>query len=352
MESKCELSNNHVRFSLNINSEKYLYSGIDLLNPIRIALLESIPNVGMVFNSYALAEHTNNPTDIKIIRNTSTLLDEMIGMRLSLVPLYFNPEEIEKIKSGQLSYKFSLNKTNDGDKLLDISTYDIDVYENDVIKPDLMKKLTKKVILTKLNPKSSIVIESKASIGEPRENIAYQQLSVVCVNKNNLVFECEQYDVENNRGIHPNYVFKTALEVLKSQLANFVFSIQKSKYAKMCEYEIISKDSTKNIKTMISKMLIHNENIANSVVKNNTIKLTIEPSKAHSIDLENIKNIVHDTVSHLYNVYFDMLSDFEGQLNSDENGKRDQSIKNQMNSLVSSKGIHRVIKADVLLNAM
>ena len=103
-----------------------------IVNSIRRVLLSSIPSVGF--------RTEMKKTDIKIIKNTSPLHNEYILHRVSMIPLYINPDNYNR------DLLFKLNVSADTEKpATKITTQDFKIYrlkegyENDSDEIDLNK---------------------------------------------------------------------------------------------------------------------------------------------------------------------------------------------------------------------
>jgi|TARA_B110000259_G_scaffold156940_1_gene178662 DNA-directed RNA polymerase subunit L len=133
---------------------KILNVDISIVNAIRRVLLSEIENVGFEFKPYEI----NNPI-VKIITNTCPLHNEIILQRFALLPINLPPNNI--IDFEQKKYKFILNKKNNTNNMLDVTTEDIEIYDdqnNPLSKKETLKifpsnKYTDDFILiTKLKP--------------------------------------------------------------------------------------------------------------------------------------------------------------------------------------------------------
>lgn len=140
----------------NDNKISFIVEDIDvsILNSIRRTILSHIPNVAFDFEPY---EFDNKKVDI--ITNTCSLHNEIILQRLSMIPLKFTENEIYDFDP--LKYKFKLSKTNNTNKMLNVTTGDIQIYdENDKKYSDsFIRKIFPKnkisddfILLTKLKP--------------------------------------------------------------------------------------------------------------------------------------------------------------------------------------------------------
>ena len=145
---------------------------VSILNSIRRVILSEIPNIAFEFKPYNI-----NEPKIKIITNTCPLHNEIIQQRLSMIPLNFDVNDILDFDDSK--YNFVINKKNNTNKILDVTTEDITILnENNKSYPDkFIRKIFPKnnysddfILITKLKPNlinkddgDSIHIEMTAS---------------------------------------------------------------------------------------------------------------------------------------------------------------------------------------------
>ena len=122
--------------------------GLDksFVNFIRRSLLTDIPSVAFRYDEQNLIK------DINITENTGTLHNEMLTQRISLIPLYINPENYKN------NYLFELKVKHDNTKLFKFVTSEdfniyplkseiknrLDNYEDDLNKSELDEILDSK----------------------------------------------------------------------------------------------------------------------------------------------------------------------------------------------------------------
>ena len=95
---------------------------VSILNSIRRVILAEIDNVAFENKPY----NTGDEQKIKILVNTCPLHNEIIRQRLSMIPINLNVNEI--LDFDETKYKFIINKKNETNKLMDITTEDIEIY--------------------------------------------------------------------------------------------------------------------------------------------------------------------------------------------------------------------------------
>jgi DNA-directed RNA polymerase I and III subunit RPAC1 len=137
-------------------SSDYLELGIEdvdvsLVNAIRRVLLSEVPNVAL------------DPDRITISKNTCSLHNEFLSHRLSLIPLCFDPEEIESYNDPE-QYKFVIKAKNTTNGMMSITTKDISIYTKSgrAMPESFREKVFPKnkttdeyIIITKLKPNHS-----------------------------------------------------------------------------------------------------------------------------------------------------------------------------------------------------
>lgn len=131
---KSTFSNFH--FSPVTNKLTFDINGMNscLPNAIRRVILSEIPNVAIHFDPYNASD-----SDIEFIENTSCLHNEMLGHRISLIPLCFSEEQIEEYDPSK--YNFAIIVHNTTKEHLSVTTNDIRVYdENGNEYPDSVRR--------------------------------------------------------------------------------------------------------------------------------------------------------------------------------------------------------------------
>ena len=117
-------SENSIVFDIKGDKGKGLNKSV--INSLRRVLLSAIPTVGF------LTELNN--TDIKILKNTTSLHNEFILHRLSMIPLYIDPQNYNR------NYLFKLKIENNIEKpLIKVTAKDFDIFtlkEGEIIDED------------------------------------------------------------------------------------------------------------------------------------------------------------------------------------------------------------------------
>lgn len=136
-----------------------------LINAIRRVNISEVPTVG--FNS-----DYGKESDIKIEVNTSSLHNEFLSHRLSLIPIHYPSKLIDTYDRNK--YEFNINVTNNTSKMMDVTTEHIqikDLHNNkDLSRAECKKffppnELTKDyILLNKLKPNKSNVSENGESL--------------------------------------------------------------------------------------------------------------------------------------------------------------------------------------------
>lgn len=159
---------------------------VSLVNTLRRIILSEIPNVGFYFK---INQHLVE-SNIQINKNDSPLHNEFLAHRLSLLPLCFNANEIEKWDEND--YKFILKYDNDSSSISNVTSEHFEIYDknNQKMTKSFVQRIfppnefTKDfILLTKLKPsttdgtKSSIDIEMTASKGIAKDCICWSVVS-------------------------------------------------------------------------------------------------------------------------------------------------------------------------------
>lgn len=97
---------------------------VSIANAIRRVILAEIPTVAVSFDAYNIE---NN--DVRILTNTTSLHNEFMSHRLSLIPLYMSADEIDNYDPKK--YTFKISKKNTSNKNLVITSKDIIVYDEE-----------------------------------------------------------------------------------------------------------------------------------------------------------------------------------------------------------------------------
>merc|ERR1711907_342704 len=170
--------NNNCSFTLN-NVDK------SLVNALRRTIMSDIPTFKFRTEPY-------EKNDVKIIKNTSALHNEFLTHRIGMLPVYIeDPDSFDPSR-----YIFRINKKNDTETIVDVTTGDIKVFyldelqeEKEIDSSKFFKpnEITNEyIIITKLKPDQfgndngeELILEAKLSIGTGKENAGYSPVSKV-----------------------------------------------------------------------------------------------------------------------------------------------------------------------------
>lgn len=143
-------------FSKDNNVSSFTISNIDLsiVNALRRTILADIQNVAFYFD---INDKAPEKSDIYIKTNDTPLHNEFLAQRLSMIPIHLTNEEIETWNPDD--YEFSIDVTNDTNKMLNITSQDIIVKKNGKTDSKLRDQMFPKnpitndyIIITKLPP--------------------------------------------------------------------------------------------------------------------------------------------------------------------------------------------------------
>lgn len=113
--------------------------GMDLsmVNSIRRTILADLDHVGFYFdvNDHGEDKH------IRVLTNTSSLHNEFLAHRISMLPIHFPEDGIESYRF--LDYTYKLYKKNTTAGMLDVTTEDFQIYdaENNLMPDEFRKRL-------------------------------------------------------------------------------------------------------------------------------------------------------------------------------------------------------------------
>jgi len=169
------------KFTLNF---QLVDTHVSYANTLRRIILTEVPCVG--FRAEILKD--GSTSDVKILKNTTAMSNEMLAHRIGLIVVHANPSNWEPNK-----YEFKLNIENNTDKPLDVKVSDIEVFERDdsgelkkipntkFFHPDPITHDTS--LLAVLKPKignnnvETVAFEAKATVGVGRENVRFNPVS-------------------------------------------------------------------------------------------------------------------------------------------------------------------------------
>lgn len=110
-----EKNNNILEFEIHDISLAYI-------NSFRRIILAEIPNIAIDFDPLS-----DKNTDLNIKINKSSLHNEYLGHRISLIPLCFSENEVENYEKN--NYKFILKVKNTTNENISVTTNDIQIYD-------------------------------------------------------------------------------------------------------------------------------------------------------------------------------------------------------------------------------
>jgi DNA-directed RNA polymerase subunit L len=164
--------------------------GLDLsvVNALRRTILTDIPNVSMFFSPY-----DPSINHVFVEKNTSAIHNEMVGHRMSLIPVCITENDIVDVKTNPNKFRFVLNVKNTTSNTISVTTKDIVIYENGLKAPDArhaamfpVDPVTKDhILLLKLRPNplnptdgEEIALEASLSVGTAKQHACYCPVSV------------------------------------------------------------------------------------------------------------------------------------------------------------------------------
>lgn len=167
---------------------------VSIVNALRRVILSEVTNVAIAFDPYK-----QELTDIKFITNTTSLHNEFLGHRISLLPIHLSTMQIKTFEPEQ--YKFVINVHNKTNNITDVTTKDIMVFDINneklnserLFPPYVHKDNTKEFILiTRLKPNmydntkgEQLHVEFSARKGIAKDHARWQMVST-CTFTNQL----------------------------------------------------------------------------------------------------------------------------------------------------------------------
>ena len=162
----------------------FSHADVAVVNGVRRSILMDVPTVGFKFDS-------NSPDnqDIKIVQNSGNLHNEIIGDRVSLLPLALDKFQLSSFKPS--SWRFELDVSNKGSKPVDVTSKDITVVPVDateealnpanLFRPDPVTG-DHPIVTVLMPPKHGVtqrlVLEATASFGTGKDHARFSPVSV------------------------------------------------------------------------------------------------------------------------------------------------------------------------------
>ena len=299
---------------------KFKIKDVDMsvVNSLRRIILSEIPCVAFYFDTY-----DQDKQHIIIKKNTGVLHNEFLAHRISLIPLYFDEQEINKFDPSQ--YKFILKEKNATDDVKLITTEHFTIYENDKKMPDSFRehvfpkcKITgDHILITKLRPNlydnsqgEELDIECIATVGIAQEHARWASVSQ-CAYHNTVDIEASTNALDEqskNLSVEDKKKLQTKFEVLEKYRY-----FKKNIYDEPNEFEfVIESECRLTPKQIFVKALdvLYNK-INNFKERISTLKVT-HTSNFQEIE---IKNENHT----LLNVLQSLIYNFNFRQNKKEN---------------------------------
>lgn len=170
-----------------------------LINSIRRVCLEDFETIAFNIDDYI-------NSDLKVIKNTSSLHNEFLLNRMGLIPIHL--KDIDSFD--QNKFKFVLKKENKTNKVINVTSADIEVYNTETGKKEDPKQFfppnsnNSYILINKLKPNpeigEEIHIEGRASKHRSKKNARYQPGFITFSNKQDpkkVKLELEKYISEH-----------------------------------------------------------------------------------------------------------------------------------------------------------
>jgi DNA-directed RNA polymerase subunit L len=174
----------------------FVAKGLDVAtaNAIRRTVLADIPNVAIAFSVDGSGQPDED--DVKILKNVSSLHNEFLAHRISLLPVCLTEDEISDFKPE--SMRFEIHAKNTGRTPLLVTTADVVGYDSkaQVLGRERMKQIFPPnpmtgdfVLITKLKPNMAqaqygdeLSVEFRARLGTARSHARWSPVSMCTYN--------------------------------------------------------------------------------------------------------------------------------------------------------------------------
>ena len=214
-----------------ISNGVYKFTNTDLaiINSIRRVILSEIPNLALEV--------------VTIHKNTSPLNNEFLTSRIQLIPIWFDPTQINEV----IDYKFVIAKKNNNKAPLNVTSNDIVVYDAKGEQIDRKKMFPPNtisrdfILITKLMPNfhsltdgQEINIEMKAIKGTAKEHAKWCTVSKCSYtfvtdghprnfrkDKYGQPSEIEFY-IDSECMMSPDYLLTTAINIVIDKVKNYM----------------------------------------------------------------------------------------------------------------------------------
>ena len=103
------------------------YANLEVANALRRVILAEVPTIAPKYDQYNLENPLLN--DVFIKKNTTVLHDQIMGHRISMLPIHMGRDAITSHERDD--FKFVLNVTNEGSVPMNVTTKDIVVFDRD-----------------------------------------------------------------------------------------------------------------------------------------------------------------------------------------------------------------------------
>lgn len=289
---------------------------LSVVNSIRRIILAEIPCIAFYFDAY-----DKDDNSILIKKNTGVLHNEFLAHRISLIPLYFNEDEINTFDPKK--YKFVLHEKNNDDETKIVTTKNFKIFQQndkDITKsielPDSFREhvfpkcpITEDhILITKLRPNlydnklgEEIDIECVASVGIAKQHARWCAVSQCSYYNSIDVTLVDKAIKEQSNGLSNEE--KTKLEKKFETIEKYRY-FKKNKYDEPNEFEFtIQTECRLTPKQIFGKAInILNDNVNNFMERCPTLNIINTPN---FIQVE-IKNENHTLLNVLQSMIYNI----------------------------------------------
>jgi DNA-directed RNA polymerase alpha subunit/DNA-directed RNA polymerase subunit L len=179
----------------------FRYTGyLEVANALRRAILAEVPTLAAKYDPYHVLDPTLN--DIIIKKNTTSLHDQILGQRISLIPIHMDTSGISAHRRSDLLFK--IDAKNDGHEPINVTTHDITCIDTDgsPLSREQLDKLLPPDTITGDHPIIARLKHEHVFVCEfnVRRGIAREHAGFACVSKCAYAYEVD--DKEALQGLN------------------------------------------------------------------------------------------------------------------------------------------------------
>tara|TARA_B110000208_G_scaffold25022_1_gene32170 strand:+ start:4258 stop:5184 length:927 start_codon:yes stop_codon:yes gene_type:complete len=241
--------------------------------------------------------------NIKITKNTSVFNNDTFSLRLSNIPIQnikvedlndkyldlFNKFEINQEDFNNIT--LNLNKKNDGNNILNVTTDHCEFYDKNGKIGNIYKK---PVLLIKLKKNQEIKVSMVSELNIGLHHIIYSPVSICCYEeKNDNEFLLK---LESKGQMNEYQLLKKACDIFKIKCLNLKIQIKDMKDINDNKGELVFKNENHTIGNILSRYLQDHKNIVYTGYKMDHLMIEEVQIKYETDGTKNIKDILDEII--------------------------------------------------------